>query len=516
MIVNLAVYKNTETEFKTQGLGILKDALSARTVEEVQENGNVKLELELEYSSHTDLSQYLKETNFIKCGSDIFEIYDVEEVNSVINVTAQAYDYRYMKFPFNNGGQIKATGTPQAILRQALSLVDGLGSFSFYSDVDTVISIDGEYDNLGKLIEDILSQTKMELQHGFNKMSLLKSRGHDSDLILRDDKNVEEIRIKHNFDEIINKVIPLYKQEKDDKSSGDDYKAGPPLIPSEPFKIFKYWRGKTVKFDNFNDAYGYFEKEELDKPKVTVEVQPRLTQEEINKLSVFDRVTLYSTEYDFTKKLRLIKLEKDVLDDTVLTATFGDVVKDFISSQSKKNQDLQEQVKQTDEKLDQQKEESETQQKELKQRINNFRDEIQSHLDGDGGDLVYGRLALTTKNGDGTGLKLGGLGLGFYDRNNQIKTAIDNQGRVYADRIVSKAYIASPNIDGGQIDGAVFLRSANPSNAGQNVVITYSEGISISGGGNLAINDGYIKINGITLSRKGNTLAIDGHEIVTK
>ncbi|MEJ6349017.1 phage tail spike protein [Holzapfeliella sp. He02] len=522
--MNLAIYKNDEAEFNTQGLGILKDVLSARTVEEVQENGNVKLELELEYPSHTPLSQYLKETNFIKCGSDIFEIFDVEEVNSVINVTAQAYDYRYMKFPFNNGGKITATGTPQQILTTAMTLVDGLGNFSIYSDVDTVISIDGEYDNLGKLIEDILSQTKMELQHGFNKMSLLKNRGHDSDLILRDDKNVEEIRIKHNFDEVINKVIPLYKQEKDDKSSGDDYKAGPPLIPNEPFKIFKYWRGKTVKFDNFSDSYGYFEREELDKPKVTVEVQPRLTQEEINKLSVFDRVTLYSTEYDFTKKLRLIKLEKDVLDDSVLNATFGDVVKDFISSQSKKNQDLQEQVKETDEKLDQQKEESDKALKDQQKKVDDYQAKIQKDV-----DRAQSQISnyLTQRNSDtitligSDGLPVPGLppikaiqstngmlinSLGFSWSGNVLG---DNTGRFRATEIYGNLLegttIKGGIIRGGQITGDVYVSSSG----GQYfAVLSTDYGLSVSNSmGSVAITSTSITINGHVLSVSGS----DGH-----
>lgn len=263
------------------------------TTETVQDNGNTKLELELEYPiKNADATErdnkvdFLRVANFIKADGDIFEIYDTfeDDLKETIIVSGQAYDYRYMALPFDNGSHFSATGTPQQILDQAVNQISGISNnFKFYSDVDKVLKIDDDFENLGALITAMLSMTKFEVRHGFKQFSMLKQRGKNADIVLRNDKNTENVTIKNDYSQIVNKIVPMIKIEddknyvgkiaviKDDKvyttAKPEANQMGIQFLPQKSEWVIKKQTADLKYFDIGSDSW-------VDSSKVTVKDKP--------------------------------------------------------------------------------------------------------------------------------------------------------------------------------------------------------------------------------------------------
>lgn len=255
-----------------------------------------------------------------------------------------------------------------------------------------------------------------------------------------------------------------------------------------------------------------------------------------------DTVTIVRHEPKIVFRSRIIKITRNLLAPELTSVEIGE--KTF-STQAEREQQTSKDIQKTSTKVDktsqevkdtktdllvkinEEKLDIEAKQKELNDKIGKYKQDVQDYLDGVGGDLVYGKQALETKNPDGSRLKLSGLGLSYYGTSGEIKTAIDNRGKVYADEIVAGSLISAPTISGGyvqgvqitggQVDGASFLRSVSPYGLSQNAVVSYNNGFSVSGGGGLAISGGgSINLNGIWIQNVGGQLYVDGHKVLTE
>ena len=90
----MIIYLRDETNFETNGLGFLKDCLSANFTEVL----NGEFTIELTYPISANLSEYLVKENIIKCdvGNDNFQLFRInysEKDFNVLNVKAVHISY---------------------------------------------------------------------------------------------------------------------------------------------------------------------------------------------------------------------------------------------------------------------------------------------------------------------------------------------------------------------------------------------------------------------------------------
>lgn len=339
MQTRIAVYPADTTNFDSQGLGILADTTSAMITETVQENGNVKNELELTYPIDGPLVDELRKPNLIRApipgGYQVFEIYDyLDDDGGTITAYAQALAYRISYFPFIGGGEIKISGTVQTVLDYGRSLVsDWPQWFDLDSDIEEKISIDDTFENFGAFLTRVMALTSGEVKQDWNCWHLLSQRGAETKLVLRDDKNTASVQVKTSYDEIINQVIPIF--QVDDKDGKSQRKVGSPINAPDQFKYLQYVRGKNVDFDDEMQTTLYFERNHLNEPKLTADVSLTMTDPELDRLAPFDRVRLYNHRLKLLQSHKVVTWQYDALAEKIDNLQIGDVERNYFVSQAK-------------------------------------------------------------------------------------------------------------------------------------------------------------------------------------
>jgi phage minor structural protein len=354
----IALYPKDTTKFVGQGYGILADTYSATTTESAEENGNIKYELELTYPIDGPLADKLKDTNLIRVpvsvntdAYQIFEIYDyLDDDAGTMTVYGQSLTYRLFNLPFDNGGNIVRSGGVNDVLNYAKSLVPQWPSgASLVTDIPDNIKVEDQFNNFGDFLNRLVAMVKGEVQYDNGVWKLLKKRGADSGITLRDDKNTVGLQIKYTYDEIINRVIPVWQNP--DKGADESNKeiVGRPIISKDPFKYYGYWRGKTIKVDSQADTVGYFDKNPIDKPKITATIRPLLVDEDFDNVGLFDYVQIYNHRLKYLAKLQIITRQFDCLNREVTDFTVGSVERNIFVAQK---QQQQEQQDETNKKID--------------------------------------------------------------------------------------------------------------------------------------------------------------------
>ncbi|KRM73003.1 gp58-like family protein [Lacticaseibacillus brantae] len=356
--MTVAIYPATANDFTTQGYGVLSDALSVTASEKAQQNGNTTLDLTMTYPVDGRYIDKIKVGNLIYYSGAtdfLFEINEVDPDDSgVVTIYGNSADYRVMLLPFNNGGQLSLSGSVALVLAQAAKQVDFPPGFKLFSDVTQTVTIDDYFENFGAFITRLLSMVTAEVKHGVNGWSVLSKRGRDSDITLRDDKNTIGVTIKQSYTDIINKIVPLYKQPVQEASPNDDgqttsqtqsssgYVAGAPIISPNAFAYWSYYRGKSIKFDDELAAVGYFEKEKVDQPKVSADIKVQLADDEYKTLGMYDMLRVWNSCLGYyNKSIRVIEIDYDLLDSyqPITDIKVGDIDRAYYETVDRKIED---------------------------------------------------------------------------------------------------------------------------------------------------------------------------------
>lgn len=297
-------------------------------------------------------------------------------------------------------------------------------------------------------------------------------------------------------------------------------------------------------------AKAYAEDYELGKPQVALTIAFDQMVGELEKLKsvdLYDRANVFFPDFEINRLTEVVETVWDVVAQRYETITFGkrpdtviDTLNEFrdqayedakgaMDSKDKVITDQMDDIMQqihnnamdianTQDDVDAGQRAVEQYRTQTMQAINNYQADISSWLNGTGGTMIYGKTALTSKNGDGTSLKLSSLGLGYFNSSGLVKTAIDSRGHVYADEIVGKSitgytinaaniyggYISGVQIDGGNFKGSSTI-SLSTAGSNQSTVISHY-GISTPAV-NLGDGSGYGALNNvgyITMMGNGN------------
>lgn len=208
------LYKETETEFLNNGVGLLKEAISC----EVTEVRNGAFECELQYPKDGRYFEDLKEGAYIMAKpSDAdepqpFRIYKVSQpIAGVATYKAEHMSYELNACPVPNFSA--ADTTPQDAIDRMITAAAVAKPYEAWSNIATIksMSIKGVY-NLRKLLGgvegSVLDTWGGEYQFDRYTVKLHAQRGADNGVVIRYGKNLVDARMEKNIQSVTTAIFP--------------------------------------------------------------------------------------------------------------------------------------------------------------------------------------------------------------------------------------------------------------------------------------------------------------------
>ena len=190
------LYKQNETNFEHNGLGLLVDTISCYP----EETRNGSYELELTYPVGSFLYSELKANRWIKARADdrhepqLFRIYYISKpINGKITIKAEHISY-LLKDNFVE--TLNYTGNCQGALNTLNNSATFQTGFTFYSDVSGSKNFSFDLRNFWECIigkdDSIVSQfgTGIDIVRNNKNVSLLNSGGQDNNVLISYKKNL--------------------------------------------------------------------------------------------------------------------------------------------------------------------------------------------------------------------------------------------------------------------------------------------------------------------------------------
>jgi phage minor structural protein len=207
------IYLETETNFKTNGLGFLTDCLTANVVEEL--NGEYSLTLTYPINGH--LNEYLEKGNIIKTnvGDNNYQLFRIKSIEKNFKtITIYAIHIFYDL----TDNFIEDTA-PQNLncynfTTWILDKTTFKHNFTVYSDITSLASARYVRRNpveciMGDIDNSIINIFGAELERDNFNIRLLKQRGSDNHVKLLIGKNIKDITISVDVSSLYTKILPI-------------------------------------------------------------------------------------------------------------------------------------------------------------------------------------------------------------------------------------------------------------------------------------------------------------------
>ncbi|EOS7906116.1 phage tail protein [Enterococcus hirae] len=356
------IYSPTETDFSTNGLGILKDATKC----EIYEVANGKYELELEYPLGTRFDEYFENDYQIKAKPNDQEEYhiffiddkDIDTFLDTVTIYAQSRTNRLGRRAVTFAEVDFKTG------REAMAIIennmDKKSDIRLYSDITTVSSTTFEARNVLNCIAgeqgSLLQYWGGEIKREPFKLSLLKRRGRDNIGTIRYGKDLSGLKVKLDWTGVKTRIIPYADPQSDTGTTSRIY--GSP-VDSEYINNYSDVYTEHVQFteeqgvkdvNSLNKiAKNYFKtiNPGCDKPKISITVEfDKLTDTEegkefakIRNYGLFDTFKIYHRKYKLYFESKVSGVQYDSLSEKVLKLEAGDTQVAFYQQQAVTIQD---------------------------------------------------------------------------------------------------------------------------------------------------------------------------------
>ncbi|HHK0761696.1 TPA: phage tail spike protein [Enterococcus hirae] len=356
------IYSPTETDFSTNGLGILKDCTRC----EIYEVANGKYELELEYPLGTRFDEYFENDYQIKAKPNDQEEYhiffiddkDIDTFLNTVTIYAQSRTNRLGRRAVTFAEVDSKTG------REAISIIetkmDKKSDIRLYSDITAVSSTIFEARNVLNCIAgeqgSLLQYWGGEIKREPFKLSLLKRRGRNNVGTIRYGKNMSGLKVKLDWTGIKTRIIPYADPQSEVGTTNRIY--GSPVdsayinnypdVYTEHVQFTEEQGVKDIKSLN-KIAKNYFKtiNPGCDKPKVSITVEfDKLTDSEeakefakIRNYGLFDTFKIYHKKYNIYLESKVSGLQYDSLSEKTLKLEAGDIQVAFYQQQAVTIQD---------------------------------------------------------------------------------------------------------------------------------------------------------------------------------
>ncbi|EME7191566.1 phage tail spike protein [Enterococcus hirae] len=356
------IYSPTETDFSTNGLGILKDCTRC----EIYEVANGKYELELEYPLGTRFDEYFENDYQIKAKPNDQEEYhiffiddkDIDTFLNTVTIYAQSRTNRLGRRAVTFAEVDSKTG------REAISIIetkmDKKSDIRLYSDITAVSSTIFEARNVLNCIAgeqgSLLQYWGGEIKREPFKLSLLKRRGRNNVGTIRYGKDMSGLKVKLDWTGIKTRIIPYADPQSEVGTTNRIY--GSPVdsayinnypdVYTEHVQFTEEQGVKDIKSLN-KIAKNYFKtiNPGCDKPKVSITVEfDKLTDSEeakefakIRNYGLFDTFKIYHKKYNIYLESKVSGLQYDSLSEKTLKLEAGDIQVAFYQQQAVTIQD---------------------------------------------------------------------------------------------------------------------------------------------------------------------------------
>ena len=335
------LFPSTATEFKTQGLGVLTDAISCTVTEE--RNGAFELTMQypdtgVHFDEITDRCIIYAIPSPYRAPQP-FRIYRITRpMDGIIMVYAQHITYDLSGVPLN---PFTAINAPDALSKLSLNAaVDS--PFTFWTDKATVASFavstpSSTRSVLGGSSGSILDVYGGEYEWDGFTVRLYGHRGYDNGVVISYGKNLTDIEQDRNISNVATGIYPYWTNAEGALVTCD------PKIVNAP-GTYDFTRGVPVDFSNDFEtqptpaqlrarAEKYVEDNKIGIPKTRitasfVQLEQFPEYEDLallEKCDLCDTVTIRYPQLGVEAKAEIVKIETDVLLERYNSVEIGDV-----------------------------------------------------------------------------------------------------------------------------------------------------------------------------------------------
>lgn len=353
------LYESSETEYKTNGIGRLADAISCEVTEE--RNGDYELEMDYPVTGvHYKDIKYGRIIYAVPADGkkeQPFEIYEISKpFDGIVTVRAEHISYRLKYIPVtaftaSTASEALSGLTSNSVTDNPFTFeTDKTDEGTFEVDEPTAIRELLGADE-GKILDVFGGEWEFD---GFTA-HLWENRGHDSGITIRYGKNLTDLTQEENIEETVTGIMPYWKGA----SASDSDTQVTVTIPDKVLyisdtSIFPYARvvpvDLTSRFDGEpsadqvkEEAQKYIEENEIGVPKVSIKMSfiPIWQTEEYKDIANIERVNLCDTIQVYFERLgvstsaKVTKTVYDALAERYTSIELGEA-KDTLNDAMKK------------------------------------------------------------------------------------------------------------------------------------------------------------------------------------
>lgn len=348
------LFPSNATQFKTQGLGSLTDAVSC----EVTEERNGEYELEMQYPASGIHFEEIQTGCIIFAipspyrQPQPFRIYQITRpINGVVTVYAQHISYDLSGVPVQPFTALSAAET-MALLESRAAITN---PFHFYTDITEVAPFSVSAPSairtvLGGQDASVLDVYGGEFEWDGFDVWLRANRGRDNGVTIRYGKNLTDLEQEQNIADMVTGILPYWQ--------GDDGTIVQSAIV--PAGEYDFQRVIPVDFtEDFEEAptpeqladYGraYVEANRIGVPKMSMtagfvrleQFEPYTDLALLEKCDLCDTVTIQDDGLGIHAKAQIIKVQTDCLLEKYISVEIGDIQNTLSGTIAGQKQEIQ-------------------------------------------------------------------------------------------------------------------------------------------------------------------------------
>lgn len=337
------LYSENTTQFNTNGIGRLSDAISCVITEE----RNGQFELEMEYAAEGKRVEDIGYNKIILAKPSqentlqAFRIYKIEKsiMGGTITVNAQHISYQLAHIPLKPFGASSLTDALTKLVSESMET----NPFTFTSDKTSAVACGSATpimcrSMLGGHEGSLLDVYGGEWKFDNYTCSLLSARGADNGVTIRYGKNLVYLQQEENIANTITGVVPFWKAT----DSNDCVYANP--VYANNADSYPYKRTEIIDFsDQFEAkptsaqltvmAQQYIEKNNIGHPSVSLDVDfVNLADTEeykgiapLENILLCDTVTVIFEKLGISEKAKVVRTEYDCLAERYKSVEIGTI-----------------------------------------------------------------------------------------------------------------------------------------------------------------------------------------------
>ena len=533
------LFESSESDFTTQGIGVLTDCLSV----EVTNEFNELPELKLDYLATGDIANELVKDRIILADvgegylKQLFRVDSVKKsIDNKIEVTASHIlndlSYNTLKQNINASAvtPVAAFNLLKNQLEQPEPKLKMISSITGTTNISwDMTKIDNAKKALGGADGSLLQMFKGEYLFDNHTVHYERTIGTKTGKVIEYGKDLVQVNQEENIEETYNAIKPFSKT-----GSGNDEKII--YLPERIIKANSNFEKLRVLTKDFSQdkletvdqlrsrTNKYITDNKVGIPKVSLTFEIADIKDDlgfVDELKMGDEVTVFFANLDIDTTARVIKTVWDGLLHRYKTVSIGDkptTTSDYQTEQNEHIDTVDKNVTEVSKDVSDLKASDKEKQQlmdELKKNVNDTRDDMLGYINGSGRDVIRflpnrenPTDIVASESGGNYGMRWNSKGI-YYDGKGTV--AIDNRGNVYADNFVGQS-ITGVHIRGGEISGVTISGDTDISmGSGSNRTSITSYGIStnnitvhqIDGVRAMNIESGYLMINGAKLTGDG-------------